>query len=96
MCYSIYADLTRQLTRQERATLFEALDSTVPGSGPVGQQKGPHDEVYFSVDAPTKEKASEQAARYMGIILQKSGLDIDYTLTLQTSIPVSRHGHSPA
>lgn len=83
MPYAVYADLSRALTRQERATLFEALDSTVPSSGCVGPQKGPHDEVYFSIDAPTKEEATEQAAGYMRIILEKAGLDTDYTLELQ-------------
>lgn len=85
MRYSVYADLSRPLTTLERSTLFEALDSTVPGSGCVGQQKGPHDEVYFSIDALTDEEASEHASRYMDIVLQKSGLNTDYTLTLQAA-----------
>ena len=85
MLYAVYADLSSPITTQERLALFEALDATVPGSGCVGPRKGPHDEVYFVVEALTEEEAREQAERFMNIVLQTAGLEIAYALTLQTS-----------
>ena len=37
--YSVYADLSRRLTKQERLAIFEALETSVPGSGCVGPQQ---------------------------------------------------------
>lgn len=67
----------------ERATLFEALDSLVPGSGCVGRQNGPNDEVYFSVSEETYEQAWQQAVRWMDIVLRNANLAVDYTIELQ-------------
>ena len=83
MRYAVYADLSRQLTSQERSSLFESLEASVPGSGCVGLQKGPNDEVYFSLEALSETAANAQAEHYMGIILHQAALDIEYTLTLQ-------------
>lgn len=83
MQYAVYADLSRRLTEQERSALFEALDASVPGSGCVGLQKGLIDEVYFSLEAPSETTAGVQAERYMRAMLQKTELDVEYTLTLQ-------------
>jgi hypothetical protein len=58
MEYAVYADLSRRLAEHERTALFKALEASVPGSGCVGMQKGPTDEVYFSLVAPSKEEAS--------------------------------------
>ncbi len=83
MEYAVYADLSRPLTEQERSTIFAALDAIVPDSGCVGLQKGPNDEVYFTVDALSLEEAKAQATQYMNQILNKVELDIGYTLELQ-------------
>lgn len=83
MQYAVYADMSRGLTEHERSALFEALDAIVPGSGCVGIQQGPEDEVYFSLEAPSEAAASTQAGHYMNLILQKAGIDLKHTLTLE-------------
>ena len=57
MWFAVFANLSRRLTTQERTTLFEALDATVPDSGCVGPQNSQNDEVYFSVDAQSEAVA---------------------------------------
>lgn len=84
MRYAVYADLSSQLTGQQRTTLFEALDIVVPGSGCVGPDRRSNDEVYFSIDAQSADEAREQSSRYMEILLQKAGLvGTVYTIELQ-------------
>jgi hypothetical protein len=83
MQYSVFADLSRRLTEHERSALFEALDANVPGSGCVGLQHGPSDEVYFALEGPDEAAAIAQAAHYMDLILQIAALDVEYALTLQ-------------
>ena len=83
MQYAVYADLSRRLTEQERSSLFEALDANVLGSGCVGLQKGPNDEVYFALEALNEAAASAQAVHGMKLILQKAAFDVEYALTLQ-------------
>ena len=82
--YSVYADLSRRLTKQERLAIFEALETSVPDSGCVGPQKRAEDEVYFVVEAPSDEEASALAAQYMNTVIKQAGVDAQYTLTLQT------------
>jgi hypothetical protein len=82
MRYAIYADLSRRLTEQERSALAEALDVSVPDSGCVGLQKGPNDEVYFSLEALSEAAARAQAEHYMNTMLQKVALSVEYALTL--------------
>ncbi len=82
MEYTVYADLPRQLSEQERTGLAEALDSIVPGSGCVGP-RATQEEVYFAVDAPTKEDARQQAEQYMNRILQEAGLEMEFALEIQ-------------
>ena len=83
MQYAVYADLSRRLAEHERSTLFEALEANVPGSGCVGLQKCPNDEVYFVLEALSEEAASTQAAHCMSLILQKTLVEVEYELTLQ-------------
>ncbi|MBN8422809.1 MAG: hypothetical protein J0L73_28130 [Verrucomicrobia bacterium] len=83
MQFAVYADLSRRLAEHERSTLFEALDADVPGSGCVGLQKGPNDEVYFVLEALSEEQARAQAAHCMNLILQKALVEVEYALTLQ-------------
>ena len=82
--YAVYADLSRQLTNQERLAIFEALETRVPDSGCVGPQKRAEDEVYFVVEAPSDDEASALAAHYMSTVLKHAGVKAQYTLTLQT------------
>jgi hypothetical protein len=42
MLWSVYADLSRHLTKEERAAVADALDELVPDSGCVGIQRQPH------------------------------------------------------
>jgi hypothetical protein len=85
MEYSVYADLSRTLTSQERLAIAEALDNNVPNSGCVGPQKRTEDEVFFTVEAPSDEEASALAAHYMNIVLERAGVDVQYMLALQTT-----------
>ncbi|HET8669474.1 MAG TPA: hypothetical protein VFM05_02270 [Candidatus Saccharimonadales bacterium] len=82
--YDVYADLSRQLTNEERRAIFEALETIVPGSGCVGPQKRAEDEVYFMVEAPSDDEASALAAHYMNTVLKHAGVEAQYTLALQT------------
>ena len=82
MRYAIYADLSRRLTEQERSALAEALEASVPDCGCVGLQKGPNDEVYFSVEALSEATARAQTEHYMTVMLQKVALSLEYALTL--------------
>jgi hypothetical protein len=84
MRYQVYADLSRRLTEEERSAVFEALEINVPDSGCVGPQNREEDEVYFSVEAPSDDKASALAAHYMNIVISHAGLDVQYMLALQT------------
>lgn len=81
--YAVFADLSRPLTSEEQTSVFEALDVTVPGSGYVGRDKRPNDEVYFSIEATTEDEATAQAARFMTAVLEAAGLGIEYTIQLQ-------------
>jgi hypothetical protein len=83
MHYSVFVDLSRQLSIEERSSIFEALEANVPGSGCVGVDKGPPDEVFFGVEADSEKEASDKAKHYMSIVAQKTGLDAKYTVTLQ-------------
>lgn len=85
MNYSVYSDLSRTLTKEERNAVCEALETCVPGGGCVGPQKAPEDEVYFGVEAPSDDEASALAEHYMSIVLTRSGVDVDYDITLQTT-----------
>lgn len=83
MEFAVYADLSRQLTEQERSNLFGLVDIIVPGSGCVGLQKGLNDEVYFTLTAPSEAAAAAQAENLLKSTLQKSRLDVQYGLKLQ-------------
>jgi len=83
--FSVYADLSRPLAVEERGTLLGALDEIAPGSGCVGLQGGPNDEVYFTVDADSEADARAAAIRYLDAILRMAKLDLAYTLDLQRS-----------
>lgn len=84
MQFAVYADLSRQLSQDERSAVCEALNSTVPDGGCVGLQKGQNDEVFFYVYAAAEEEAREQATRYMGILLRRSEVKVEYELHLQS------------
>jgi hypothetical protein len=90
MKYAIYADFSRPLMTAERSAVSEALDANVPGSGCVGCQTGPNDEVYFSIEAPSDEEAIARAAHHMSIVVHVVGLDADYTLTVQATDGIRR------
>ena len=90
MNFSIYADLPRPLTSTEREAVFAAIDEIIPGSGCVGRQKGPTDEVYFCVDAPDEAAAREQARRYVDTVLTRAGLPAEYELHCQFDCSVDR------
>ena len=81
--YSVYADLSRPLSVDERSRVVDALDASVPESGCVGQQNGPNDEVYFCVDAASEGEAISLASIHMSRVLQEAGLDTTFKLALQ-------------
>jgi hypothetical protein len=83
MLFAVFADLSRQLTRHERSAVVDALEVCVPGSGCVGPQKGPNDEVYFALDALSEVAANAQAVHYMSKVLQQAGIVTEYALSLQ-------------
>ena len=85
MRYAVWADLPRELTEEERSTVFEALDRSVPGSGCVGRDKGATDAVYFCVEAVSEDEARTQAANCMNMLLRRAKVDISYTLYLQVA-----------
>jgi hypothetical protein len=85
MRYAVFADMSRPLTGQEQSLVFEALEASVPGSGCVGRDKRPDDEVYFCVEALDERDARAQARDYMSIVLKRAGLNVEYTLSLQTA-----------
>ncbi len=78
--YAIYVDLSRLLSDQERSEVFEALDVIVPGSGCVGVQHGPTDELYFCVDAVSETEAKAVTDRYMRRIIDRAGLDVEFEI----------------
>lgn len=85
MVFNVYADLSRSLSSQERHLLADALDSIVPGSGCVGGQGGPCDEVYFTVGAANIEEANVRASAYLNLLCKKIGSGIEYTIELTLS-----------
>jgi hypothetical protein len=82
MEYSVYTDFSRPLTNEERSIVFEALDANVPGSGCVGIQNGPNDEIYFCVEASADAQAQAQAIKYVGIIIREAKLSVTCTISL--------------
>lgn len=89
--YFVYADLSRPLTPAERTTLFSALDASVPGSGCVGPQRNPNDEIYFTVDAASADAAHARADNYVRRILAEANLQVDYTIEVRAA-PQRRPG----
>lgn len=59
------------------------LQAVVPDGGCVGPQKGVVEEVYFCLDAGSREEAGAKAARLLDVILEKSGVQARYELQLQ-------------
>ena len=76
----MYIDLSRLLSDQERSKAFSALDVIVPGSGCVGVERGPTDEVYFCVDANSETEAKALSDQYMHRIIKRAGLDIGFSI----------------
>ena len=85
MIFNVYADLSRRLSMQERIIVSDALDSIVPGSGCLGSQGSPCDEVYFRVEAASLQEAREQALDFLNTMLEKLGSEIQFTLELTPS-----------
>jgi len=83
MRYSVYADMSRPLTPEERNAVAAALEAQVPHSGCVGPQEGSNDEAYYAVEADTDEDAIAQATRYAALAIRMSGVDVKYTLEVQ-------------
>ena len=79
--YSIFVSLARDLEEHERKNIFEALYETVPGNGFVANYKMKNqNEVFFVLDAPFEEIAHEKANEYMKWVLQKSKIEVDFTI----------------
>ncbi len=86
MRFSIYADLSRPLTWVEQGLVFAALDALIPDSGCIGPNRSGDYEVFFTVDAVTREAAQQAAASYLDAILHRAGVAVTYMLTLQPQI----------
>lgn len=86
MKYEVFADLSRRLSGQERAALFELLDSTIPDSGCVGSYTDDNDEVYFVLQSDSEEAARLQAERYIAAMIQAITPDIEYVLHLNPAM----------
>jgi hypothetical protein len=83
MLWSVYADLSRALTNEEREAVGTALEVLVPGSGCVGAQTGTIEEVYFRLEAPLAEEAKAEAARRVKMILHTAGVRVEYQIDVQ-------------
>jgi hypothetical protein len=83
MKWSIYVDLARPLTVDERSAVFAALQELVPDAGCVGLQNGPSDEVYFRVDAPSAIEARNAASAYVEALLNRAQLSIEFEIHVQ-------------
>lgn len=86
MRFSVYADLSRPLTSDEQSLVFAALDVLVPDSGCIGPSRSGDYEVFFTVDAATREAAQKEAAGYLDAILHRAGVTVSYLLTLQPQV----------
>jgi hypothetical protein len=83
MGWSVYADLSRPLTPEERQAIAASLDALWPGGGSVGPNRGGGEEVYFVVEVLPLAGAEEAAARLLDAVLAESGVRVRYTLQLQ-------------
>ncbi|MFP2924773.1 hypothetical protein ACLESO_06065 [Pyxidicoccus sp. 3LG] len=83
MQWSIYADLSRGLSAEERLAIADALDEVVPSSGCVGPNVGSVEEVYFVLEAGTEAEARAGASRYMDAVLQSAGVQAEFRIHLQ-------------
>jgi hypothetical protein len=83
MKWSVYADLARPLTADERHAVFAALEELVPESGCVGPDRRGVEEVFFVVAAPTREAAREAATAALGRVLAAAGVRVDHAITIQ-------------
>ena len=90
MRWSIFADLSRVLTDEERGDLFAALEGIVPDSGCIGPNRRGDEEVYFVVEAATAEAATAEAARlaasgFMDRVIEAAGVGVTYEVTVQAN-----------
>ena len=83
MHWSIYADLSRGLSAEERSAIAAALNEVVPSGGCVGLQTGGVEEVYFTVEADTEAEARAQAHRDVEVVLRNASVKAEYRVSLQ-------------
>jgi hypothetical protein len=79
MLWSVFVDLARELSTDEQAEMFEALERLVPDGGCIGPQKSRY-EVFFVVEAPSSDDARRQAGEHMTAILRESRIDVAYSV----------------
>lgn len=85
MRWSIFADLSRVLTDEERGDLFAALEGIVPDSGCIGPNRRGDEEVYFVVEAATAEAARLAASGFMDRVIEAAGVGVTYEVTVQAN-----------
>lgn len=81
MVWSIFADLERVLTEDERDAVFAALDELVPGSGCLGPNRCGDEEMYFTVESDSPEAARALAERWLERVIAASGVRVGWTIT---------------
>jgi hypothetical protein len=83
MKWSVFADLERPLTADERGAVFAALEELVPDGGCVGPDRRGVEEVYFVVDAATPEAARAAAEAALGRVLEAAGVRVGHAIAVQ-------------
>jgi hypothetical protein len=83
MVWSIFADLERGLTDEERGAVFAALDELVPGSGCLGPNRHGDEEMYFVVEADSPEAARGAADEWLKRVIAASGVRVGWAITVQ-------------
>ncbi|MCP3138601.1 hypothetical protein [Pyxidicoccus xibeiensis] len=83
MHWSIYADLSRGLSPEERSAIAAALDAVVPSGGCVGLQNGSVEEVYFTLEAGSEAEARAEAHRHVEVVLRNADVKAEYSIQVE-------------
>jgi hypothetical protein len=77
--WAIYVDFVRPLAETERASIYEAVEATVPGGGCIGVwPRAVNDELYITVDADTDDEARARAEAHVVAVLEKARVAVGY------------------
>lgn len=80
--FHVFVDLSTDLSSQQKADIFSALEEIVPNSGCVGPLRTGGTEIYFSVHASSSGTAEATAHSYVAQLFNACELHSTYILSV--------------